>query len=361
MDTITHGIAGALLGKALFRGQDMFSRRPLSRGRIITWSLMIGPIFPDSDVFRDIFSRNDLLVITWHRSITHSLLCLPFFALALAGLTHALVRWRKWDGPSYWSLAGVYGIGILSHIVLDLVTSFGTMIWSPLNWSRPAWDLIFILDFTLTGILLVPQAAAWVYSRGEGLRRRALTCWFVFAAATLGVAGIAQSVNAPISLRTILIVVVIVTGIFLLPAIRNWGLEVPLASWNRAGLAVALGYIGLAVYAHHTALVRVEDFAARLRLEVQSRGALPFPPSILNWDGLVLTPRGVYEMRVDLGGEPALAQAASVPADPASLTYRFYPDAPENSYIGSARRLPEVQKVLWFSRLPATRFRKEGD
>src|SRR2546423_6547514 len=34
-------------------------------------------------------------------------LCLPFFALALAGLTHALVRWRKWDGPSYWSLAGV--------------------------------------------------------------------------------------------------------------------------------------------------------------------------------------------------------------------------------------------------------------
>ena len=365
MDTITHGIAGALIGKALFRGQDMFSRRPLSRGRIITWSLMLGAIFPDSDVVRDIFSRNDLLVITWHRSITHSLVCLPIFALALAGLTHALVRWRKWDSPSFWPLTGIYAVGILSHILLDLVTSFGTMIWSPLKWSRPAWDLIFIVDFTLTALVLVPQVAAWVYSRGEGLQRRALACWFVFAAGTLGVAGIAQSVSAPISLRAILIVVVILTGVFLLPAIRNWGLEVQLASWNRAGLAAALGYIALAIYAHHAALVRVDDFASRLRLEVQSRGALPFPPSLLNWDGLVLTPRGVYEMRMDLSGGPATAQAASTTADTTTertaLTYRFYPDAPENSYIEAARRLPEVQKVLWFSRFPVTRFRKEGE
>jgi len=28
--------------------------------------------------------------------------------------------------------------GILSHILLDLVTTFGTMIWSPLELSRPA-------------------------------------------------------------------------------------------------------------------------------------------------------------------------------------------------------------------------------
>ena len=44
-----------------------------------------------------------------------------------------------------------------------------------------------------------------------------------------------------------------------------------------------------------------------------------------------------------------------------SLNYRFYPDAPENSFIDAAKRLPEVQKVLWFSRFPVTRFRKEGN
>jgi len=124
----------------------------------------------------------------------------------------------------------------------------------------------------------------------------------------------------------------------------------------------ALGYIALAMYLHHAALVRVQTLASRLRLEVQSLGALPFPPSLLNWDGLVLTPRGVYEMRLDLSGEPATAQAANTSPDTmASLNYRFYPEAPENSFIDAAKRLPEVQTVLWFSRFPVTRFHKEGN
>ncbi len=149
MDTITHGIAGALISKAFFRGDDMFALRPMNRGRVITWSLMLGAIFPDSDVFREMFSHNEMLILTWHRSITHSLICLPIFALALAALTRWFASRRKWDAPSFAVLTGIYAIGIASHIFLDLVTSFGTMIWSPLRWSRPAWDLIFIIDFTL--------------------------------------------------------------------------------------------------------------------------------------------------------------------------------------------------------------------
>src|SRR6202049_49540 len=219
MDTITHGIAGALIGKALFRGDDMVALRPMNRGRIITWSLMLGAIFPDSDVFRETFSHNELLILTWHRSFTHSLICLPFFALALAGLTRWFVRWRKWDAPSFAALTGIYAIGILSHILLDLVTSFGTMVWSPLQWSRPAWDLIFIIDFSLAAILLVPQILAWVYSSREGLQLRALASWLVFGIAALAVAGFAAFIGAPISLRAILIVVVVLAAAFLLPAV----------------------------------------------------------------------------------------------------------------------------------------------
>src|ERR1700732_5080527 len=253
MDTITHGIAGALMSKALFNGDDLFASRPINRQRIVTWSIMLGAIFPDSDVFRDIFSHNDLLVITWHRSITHSLLCLPVFSLLLAALTRWIARSRKWDAPSFTVLTGIYALGILSHILLDLVTSFGTMIWSPLNWSRPAWDLIFIIDFTLTAIFLVPQILSWVYARGEGLQKRALGAWFVFAIATLGVAGIAQAVHAPVSLRAIFLAIVILTALFLLPGIRNWGLGVQSADWNRAGVVAAIAYIALAVYFHHNA------------------------------------------------------------------------------------------------------------
>lgn len=361
MDTITHGIGGALIAKAAFRGQDMFSAQAVNRQRIITWSLMLGAIFPDSDVFRDFFSHNDLLILTWHRSVTHSLFCLPIFAVILAALTRWFVRRRKWDGPSFGVLLAVYVIGILSHILLDLVTSFGTMIWSPVRWSRPAWDLIFIIDFTLTAIFLVPQIVAWVYAQERGLQRRALASWIVFAAATVVVAFIALSVSAPISMRAILAVVVLLAAVFLLPAIRHWGLRVRLATWNLAGLLLAFGYIGAAAYAHHVALARVDNFSSTLRLDVQSRGALPFPPSLWHWDGLVLTPRGVYELRMNLGGESAEVQAtgAIAPAD-TSLTYRFYPDAAPNPYIEAAKRLPEVQTVLWFARFPVIRFHKEG-
>jgi membrane-bound metal-dependent hydrolase YbcI (DUF457 family) len=361
VDTITHGIAGALIAKAAFRGQDMFSTKPVNRERVITWSLMLGAIFPDSDVLREFFSHNDLLILTWHRSITHSLICLPIFAAALAALTRWFVRSRKWDSPSFAALVAIYAVGILSHILLDLVTSFGTMIWSPLNWSRPAWDLIFIIDFTLTAILLVPQIVAWVYSQEKGLQRRALASWFVFAAATIAVAFIALSVNAPISMRAIPVVIVILAAVFLLPGVRHWGLRVRLATWNLAGLLLAIGYIGAAAYAHQAALARVDTFSSSLRLDVQSRGALPFPPSLWHWDGLVLTPRGVYELRMNLSGESAEVQATgAVPQPDSSLTYRFYPDAPPNPYIEAAKRLPEVQTVLWFARFPVIRFRKEG-
>ena len=357
MDTITHGIAGALISKAVFGGDDLFASRGMNRARVVTWSLMLGAIFPDSDVFREFFSKNDLLILTWHRSVTHSLLCMPLFALALAALTRWLTRWRLWDAPSFAALTGIYAIGIFSHILLDLVTSFGTMIWSPLKWARPAWDLIFIIDFTLVAILLAPQFIAWVYSRAEGLLRRALGSWAVFCAGALAAAGIAGAVRAPVSPSGIMVVIVVLTALFLLPALRGWGLRVRASLWNRAGFAATLGYVALAIYAHHTALARVDRFAALLHLEVQSRGALPLPPSVWHWDGLVLTPRGVYETRMDLGSR----STADVSAESAALNYRFYPDAPPNRYISAAMRLHEVQVVLWFSRFPVTRFHKEGD
>jgi membrane-bound metal-dependent hydrolase YbcI (DUF457 family) len=361
MDTITHGIAGALIAKAAFRGQDMFGANPVNRQRIITWSLMLGAIFPDSDVFREFFSHNDLLILTWHRSITHSLVCLPIFALVLAALTRWFVRWRKWDAPSFGVLAAIYAVGILSHILLDLVTSFGTMIWSPVKWSRPAWDLIFIIDFTFTAILLAPQIVAWVYAKEEGLQRRALGSWMVFAVGTAGVAAIGRAVDAPLSVSGILAAVVIFAAAFLLPAVRKWGLRVRLASWNLAGLLIAFGYIAAAVYAHRVALERVDKLSSLLHLDVQSRGALPSPPSMWHWDGLIRAPRGVYELRMDLSGESTEVQAASAGVNTgSSLSYRYYPDAAPNSYIEAAKRLPEVQTVLWFARFPVTRFHKEG-
>jgi len=355
MDTITHGIAGALIGKAVFRGEDMFASHPMNRGRIITWSLMLGAIFPDSDVIRDIFSHDTLLVITWHRSITHSLILLPLWALLLAAITSVFAKWRKWEAPSSAALSAIYAVGILSHILLDLVTSFGTMIWSPLEWSRPAWDLIFIVDFTLTAIFLVPQLLAWVYAHPERVRGRAVGMWLVFLPAPFLIARIGETVGAPISGGVVLSAMIIFAALFLLPALLGWGAKIRHDNWNRAGFAAALIYVGCTVHAHHVALSRIQKFAELERLQVESIGALPLPPSLWHWDGLVRTERGVYELRMDLADKP------SSDGQLLALEHRYYPDAPPNSYIEAAKRLPEVQKVLWFSRFPVMRFRKEGD
>src|SRR6267154_3142202 len=260
MDTITHGIAGALIGKAVFRGQDLLAWPPMNRGRIITWTLMLGAIFPDSDVVRDIFSHDKLLVITWHRSITHSLVMLPLWALLLAGITRVVANSRKWEAPSFVALAGIYAVGILSHILLDLVTSFGTMIWSPLAWSRPAWALIFIVDFTLTAILLVPQLLAWVYVHPEKEKRRAVAMWLVFLPGPFLIAKIGERAGAPISGQVVLSAMLIFAALFLLPSVLGWGVKIKHDTWNRAGFAAALIYVACTVYAHHVALLRIQKF-----------------------------------------------------------------------------------------------------
>ena len=368
MDTITHGIAGALIAKAMFRGEDMFGSRATnqdaglepgatfksSRGRIVTWALMLGAIFPDSDVLRDMFSHDKLLIVTWHRSITHSLILLPLWALLLAWITYAFCKWRKWEAPSLAALVGIYAVGILSHILLDLVTTFGTMIWSPLRWSRPAWDMIFIVDFTLSGVLLAPQLLAWIYSQPEKMWTRALRTWLVSLVALLVVAGVAESAGAPLSRPTVLGAMVVVSAIFLLPALRGWGLLVNYDAWNRTGFAATLVYVALTFFAHRAALRRIEKFAALDHLQVESIGALPLPPSLWHWDGLVRSERGVYELRMDLSDK------STSETELLTQEHRYFPDAPANSYIEAARRLPEVQKVLWFARFPVTRFYKDS-
>src|SRR5260370_7156759 len=126
MDAITHGIAGALIGKAILRGEDLFASQPMNRGRVITWSLMLGAIFPDSDVLRDFFSSDKLLIVTWHRSLTHSLVLLPLWALLLAGITRAFASRRKWEAPSFPTLAAISAPATLTHLFLPLLTSFLT-------------------------------------------------------------------------------------------------------------------------------------------------------------------------------------------------------------------------------------------
>src|ERR1039458_4718819 len=101
MDTITHGIVGALAGKAFFAGRDVPARSldgawnnaqssPTARAAIL--GCTVGSIFPDIDIFAGPLARNPLAIMEWHRNITHSLVILPVWAVLLAAISLPLAR-----------------------------------------------------------------------------------------------------------------------------------------------------------------------------------------------------------------------------------------------------------------------------
>lgn len=233
MDTITHGIAGALVGKAFFAGRgDQVQDAGLkpaatTAGRVAIWAATLGAIFPDSDIVFEFFNHDGLGVIERHRGVTHSFLCLPLWALALAALTRWFCRRREIACPSFAALTGIYAACIALHIFLDLITSFGTMIWAPLSAARVSWDLAFIIDLVLTGIVLLPQVAAWVHGERITQPLRALFAWGFFTLAAFAAQWLAWTQQVPLSRWMAPIAALLFAALLFLPLLRGWGYRLP--------------------------------------------------------------------------------------------------------------------------------------
>src|SRR5580693_1559048 len=146
MDPVTHGITGALLGKGYFSERH---------GRVATFAAVLGAVIPDIDIVAELISRDPLAIVKYHRGITHSFVALPVFALLLGALTSWWMRKRQIESPPWGIIVLLYGAGIASHILLDGMTSFGTRMWTPISQKRVAWDLLFIIDFSFTAIILL--------------------------------------------------------------------------------------------------------------------------------------------------------------------------------------------------------------
>jgi len=317
---------------------------PTARAAIV--GCTVGAIFPDIDMVAGPLARNPLAIMEWHRNITHSALILPFWALLLAVVAISIARLLKWKSPPFLTLFAIYAAGIGTHIVLDLATSFGTMVWSPLGYSRPAWDWVFIIDLTLTAIALAPQFAAWCYREPVQFWRRAICAWAVLAVGAFGAYLFANAVGYGFPIWVAGVVSAIFAGVIFLPAARGAGFRWTRARWCRAGLAILCAYIGLAAAAHHKAFADVEHFAAAQHLQVESLAALPLPPTLTHWVGLVGTPEGVWRTTFY---EPGGAVEST----------RFYTDAQSCEFIEQARKLRDVQVYLWFARYPVWRIRQQ--
>ncbi len=339
MDSITHGIAGALAGKALFAGSGPpDSERTAQSRRVAIFAATLGSVFPDSDILIALFDRGHGAGLEIHRGVTHSLICLPVFAVLLALATRWYTRHRFISAPSFGLLTLIYATGLGLHIFLDLVTSYGTMIWSPLSRTRAAWDFTFIIDLTVSGIVLLPQLAARSYRTPGTGRLLRIAAWVVGSLLAFIEYGFSWWVLGGAALFLSLLLFA--------PAVSGWGYRVRRESWCRAGLAVFVLYMGSQGVAHYIALSRVRQFAASRALAVESLGALPSIPSLLGWNGLIRTPTGVYVSAFRLGQTP---------------NFEFIPDSPDNSYIEAAKQAPSAKRFLWFARFPTVAYRQDGD
>lgn len=339
MDPVTHGITGALLGKGFFTERH---------GRVALFAVTLGSIFPDVDVIAEAVSRDPLSIVRYHRGITHSFIAMPFFALLLAWITQWIARRRGIESPSGWILWVAYLTGIASHIVLDGMTSFGTRMWLPISSKRVAWDLLFILDFSFTAIVLLPQVVAWIYREREKQAARALVLWAVFTLAAIGVWKLAGSVGYAFHFRVVTIACILFAALFFLPAHRDWGFRLTRASWCQAGTCVTIAYLFACAAAHHAVIRRVQEFAAENRIAAVRMAALPLPPSWLEWGGAIRSPDGVYQARMDL-------------RDARAPTFRFTADSPPDAYVAKAMQLPETQLYWGFARFPVIRTIFEDD
>jgi len=340
MDTVTHGIVGSLFSKAYFSERY---------GPVATFAATVGAMFPDIDVVQEIFSTDPLAVVRYHRGITHSWFGLPAFAVLLAWLTRWLARRLRVESPPWAVLALIYAVAIASHIILDGMTSFGTRMFTPFSQDRVAWDFLFIIDFTFTAIALAPQFAAWVHSAPiDNAPRRAAASWLFFSLGTLAVWGIARGISFPFHLRIVAVTVTIFAALFFLLHFTERGHPLRPSTWCRAGIYVLIAYGCLCGVAHAAALRRVREFANRNHIATERIGALPLPPSPLDWGGVIRSTTGVYASRFDL-------------RDAQEPQFVFTPDSPQTSYTARAVGLPEVRLYWNFARFPVVRTHTEGD
>lgn len=229
MDTLTHALSGALLGRALAPACARPGDMPVAR-YVVAGGLAAA--FPDLDFVTSYFSP--LAYLHYHRGVTHSLLMLPLWAIALGWLLAAAAR----DRARWRAYAKVAAAGIAIHILGDLITNFGTMIFAPLSDARHAWSTTFIIDLWFTGILLAGLAAAAWWRRSR------------------------------------------------VPAIL--------------GLAVLTGYVGFQYTLQQRAIAFGEEYAAARGMRDAQVSASPRPVSPYNWMVIVAEPERYHYALVNL-------------------------------------------------------------
>ena len=161
MDTLTHGLIGRLGARAIWPEKSNLVN-------LVT----LCSVLPDLDV---LLPGSGLEYLRDHRGISHSLIG----AVAGAGVITEIARRTGLKTESFGRIYTACLFGLLIHIIFDVVTTFGTLIFAPFSTHRASIDLLFIIDPYLDILLIGGLLAGWRIGRRGYRWGAALTCGYV--------------------------------------------------------------------------------------------------------------------------------------------------------------------------------------
>ncbi len=137
MDPISHLLVGAAV--AGFSGEKFSFANPLYLAS------MLGSLVPDFDIAYQL--RGHVAYLKNHRGVSHSIPGLFFNAALITLLFRVLFPTCSWQQLFIWTLAGN-----LSHLILDVLNSYGAQILWPLSKKKFSLNLLVLFDPVLAAV-----------------------------------------------------------------------------------------------------------------------------------------------------------------------------------------------------------------
>jgi inner membrane protein len=339
VDNLTHALVGAALSKS---GLERVT--PLA-----TATLVVAANAPDVDVLS--YTQGQWFALSFRRGITHgipALIVLPWLVAGIMAAWDIGVRRRRRPAltPTRFSaLLSISYLGVLTHLVLDWMNTYGMRWWLPFDGRWSYGDSLFIVDPWLWLLLGVGVALAHPKSR-------------IGSVGWLALAGLTTALISRTSLVPVPGKMAWVTLVSMAALARTLGQPSTPEGGTRLcrGLTItAAVYVTLTMISHRAA---VADVRGTLRTAgiVDARAIMigPRPADPLGSEILVQTDdlylRGSHDWtdspRAEVTGDsgfPRLDVAPGVSVGAAEIA------------VAAARTQPDLARYLVWSRFPSWR------
>ncbi len=289
MDTVTHVLIGSVIG------ETGLVRKTTGWGKTCG---IICSAFPDIDMVFGILGTE--FVVNYHRSITNSIFLIGPFSIILALIFNSLSG--KKNIREFFLICALQ---ISVHIFLDLITSYGSMIFWPISKKRLFLDWLFIIDPYFSSIPITAIIAMCVFKKNR-------------------------------------------------------------IHISRISIILCSLYIIFCALNHHSAIRIGNSYAQNMGLKKYDIGAIPQPLSPFFWDIFIRTEDKIFEGYVDLAGrqdqsdekEGILKWFTRRYMSPSDIRFVEWSRNKDSIWIKKAINLKGVKDFFQFARYPISTWKK---